>query len=442
MRAGLLRDAFIAGASAALAVAAGVAAPSAVGAQTFPRERAFVYGVTNYDGRLYESTLAPPSVNTVYLLAGRTNVLAPRNTLVYYWPVTNLYQADWDQLNELVDGVLEVSRGGRAVQTLALSDYVVQYDVRSPQDSLRMYVGAEARAKFTEWEARQTTYRSALEAYFTASRRWNEQIAQLRQQQPGGVIPPNLMPPEPAEPEQPSLLSSSPARGFLIELPAGRYDIRVVRADGQTQHDSAKSLVVFDTLSDGTSYSVMPQTRWNLPETSDDGSQVIYAQKGATLYLQPFRAGQFDDLSYARMLNPQDQAARPGRARWVAFDPSPAARMIVRRPGEPPAEQPPTLFYVRQNPGGGLGYEVLAFDPATMDQPSFAGFEVKLTGDDVEVELVDAGGAAVAGSRRRLSALNAELIWAPYALSAIPLAAGAIAVLTRRRAARSIRVKE
>ena len=45
-----------------LAAVLGIAGPIfPAGAQSFPRERAFVYGVTNYDGRLYESALAPPA---------------------------------------------------------------------------------------------------------------------------------------------------------------------------------------------------------------------------------------------------------------------------------------------------------------------------------------------------------------------------------------------
>jgi hypothetical protein len=163
--------------------------------------------VTNYDGRLYESALAPPAVSTIYLLANRTNVLAPRNTLIYFWPITNQYQADWEQLNELVNGQLEVTQADRVVRTIELSEYVVQYDVSSPEDSLRMYLGAEARAKFSEWEAAQAFYSVALQSFYAAQQRWNDQVNRPRQQSP--CRPAGAMPPEPQAPTQPTVLSSS-----------------------------------------------------------------------------------------------------------------------------------------------------------------------------------------------------------------------------------------
>ena len=43
-------------------------------------------------------------------------------------------------MNQLVDGTLEVYQGGRLVTTLALSPYVIQYDVNNPaQDAGNVY---------------------------------------------------------------------------------------------------------------------------------------------------------------------------------------------------------------------------------------------------------------------------------------------------------------
>lgn len=426
-----------------LAAVLGIAGPiSPAGAQSFPRERAFVYGVTNYDGRLYESALAPPAVSTIYLLANRTNVLAPRNTLIYFWPITNQYQADWEQLNELVNGQLEVTQAERVVRTIELSEYVVQYDVSSPEDSLRMYLGAEARAKFSEWEAAQAFYSVALQSFYAAQQRWNDQVNRLRQQSPGGVAPAGAMPPEPQAPTQPTVLSSNPARGFLITLPVGQYGIRLRRADGALQPDSAKTLVMFDKQRDGISYSVVPQARWNAPETSADDSQIVYALRGSTIYLQAFRAGEFDASQYARMLNPQELAPAGPRNRWVPFEPARGVRMVLRRAGAPPKELASQDFYVRQLPGSGLGYEVQLLDPGTGERPSFTGFEIQVSDDDVEVELVDAAGSAIPGSQRRVVALNTSQVWVPYGLSLAPLAIGMIVVAQRRRAVRRVKVAE
>jgi hypothetical protein len=236
------------------------------------------------------------------------------------------------------------------------------------------------------------------------------------------------------------VLSSNPARGFVIALPVGQYGIRVRRADGSLQPDSSKTLVVFDKQRDGISYSVMPQTRWNSPETSADESQVVYALRGSTLYLQAFRAGEYDAFQYSRMLNPQDQSAGRSQNRWVPFEPARAGRAIVRRAGAQATELVNQDFYVRQMPGSGLGYEVQLLDPKSGERPSFTGFEIQVSDDDIEVELVDAAGAAITGSRRRIAALNTGLVWAPYGLSLLPFAIGIIILALRRRATRRVRV--
>ena len=412
--------------------------PIRSGAQAFPRERAFVYGVTNYDGRLYESTLAPPSVDTVYLLADRTNVLSPRNTLAYFWPITNRYQADWELMNELVTGTLQVSVGGRVERSIELSEYVVQYDIASPQDSLALLFGSEARAKFTEWDKAQSEYRTALEAYYAAQLRWNDQVNILRQKSASGIVPPNLMPPEPLEPVRPTVLSSTPAQGFLIALPVGTYDISVIRADGTLQPDSKKTLVMFEKQRDGISYNVVPQTRWIAAESSENDGDVVYALRGSTLYLQPHLSGRYNDLQYGRMLDPQDPAARPDRSRWVAFDAAPSSKMIVTRGAGPASELPSQFYYVRQLPGTGLGYEVVAFDPGVMEQPSFSGHAIQLNEPEIDIYMISDTGAIVAGSRRRIVALNTDMVWMPYAFGIVPAAMGVIVLLARRRATRRV----
>jgi hypothetical protein len=238
------------------------------------------------------------------------------------------------------------------------------------------------------------------------------------------------------------VLSSNPARGFVIALPAGQYGIRVRRADGALQPDSGKTLVMFEKQRDGISYSVMPQTRWNSPEISADESHVAYALRGSTLYLQAFRAAEYDEFQYARMLNPQDQAAGGSRNRWVPFEPARAGRAIVRRAGAPATDLASRDFSVRQMPGSGLGYEVQLLDPKSGERPSFTGFEIQASDEDIEVELVDAAGTAIPGSRRRIVALNTGLVWAPYGLSLLPFAIGLIVVALRRRATQRVRVTE
>jgi hypothetical protein len=406
------------------------------------REQAFVYGLTNYNGSVYDSALVPPSVDTIYLLGGRENVIAPRETLVYFWPITNQYLADWEQLNELVDGSLQISQNGRVVSTLPLSPYVIQYDVNDPENTLALYTGADADARHGEWQATLDAYQKGLVAYYRALGDYDALIAKLSAESPNGIIPQDKLPVRPEPPQRPSVLSTAPAQGFVIDLPSGTYDVQVVRADGTIQPSSNKRLVVFDKQKDGTAYSVVPSTRWNLPEQSDEPDSVIYGAPGTTLYLQAFKAGQYNDYAYSHMLNPQDQASQPDRGKWVSFDPETKPNMRITSGGQVIKEIESQPYLVRQISGGGLGYEVVPFDPATMDNPTFSGYTIPLEveGQDYSVELIDEQGNPLPGSQRQVIAVNQERSLWPYALSALPLVVGVGVIAWRRRSARTIQV--
>jgi hypothetical protein len=84
--------------------------PIAANAQE-DRQKEFVYGIAFYDGYLYGNSMVPPTIDVIYLQANVDNIVAPRNTLIYYWPLTNRYLADWAAMNELVSGELEILDG-------------------------------------------------------------------------------------------------------------------------------------------------------------------------------------------------------------------------------------------------------------------------------------------------------------------------------------------
>ncbi len=424
---------------AALAAAVG---SSPAHAQDPAREQAFVYGISNFNGAKYESALVPPSQDTIYLLSGRENIIAPRETMIYFWPVTNQYLADWEKLNQLVEGTLEVYQNGRLVTTVPLSSYVIQYDVNDPEGTLALYTGAEADARYAAWQQALEDYQDALVAYYQALGEWDKEIIRLRDESPNGVIPPEKVPTKPEQPQRPRVLSTNPAKGFVLDLPDGTYNILVKRADGTVQPDSQKRLVMFNKERDGIAYSVVPSTRWNLPEQSDEPESVIYSMPGITLYLQAFKAGRFNDYAYAHMLNPQDDASQPDRGRWVSFDPTTAPQMQLARGGQVVDTISSQPYLVRQVSGSGLGYEVVPFDPNTMERFTFEGYTIPLTapGEEYTVELVNPDGTPIPGSRRRIIALDQERALLPYTLSALPLVVGAGVLVWRRRQARRIRV--
>src|SRR6185436_20496767 len=95
----------------AIVLSAGLAS-----AQVPEKERRFVYGLNLFDGVEYTTGYVPPSVDAVYVMADHLGVLDPKMTEVYFWPITNDYRADFNSLNEIVDGRLEILQGRKVIQ--------------------------------------------------------------------------------------------------------------------------------------------------------------------------------------------------------------------------------------------------------------------------------------------------------------------------------------
>jgi len=425
------------------AIAIAMSASSRASAQGPERILAFVYGVTNYNGSVYASALVPPSVGTIYLLANKDNVIAPRQTQIYFWPITNQFLADWEKMNELVVGQLEVVQQGRLINTMALSQYVIQYDVNDPMGTLGLFTGERAKAKHEVWQKAQDQYRASLAGYSEMLRMWDEQINKLRAESSTGTVPPEKLPKRPEAPPRPTLLSTNPAQGFVISLAAGTYDIQVKRLDGSIQPNSHKRLIVFEPEREGIAYSAVPQQRWTVPEQADEPDGVVYALPGTTLYLQAFRSKRFNAHDYVHMLDPQDQSVWSDRGKWVSFEPATQPPMQVDDGNGSVSARASQPYFVRQLPGGGLGYEVVPFDPNTMEQPTFAGYTLDLNADaDYAVSLTGVNGVPIPGSQRRVRTLRTDRTLWLYVVSAMPLALGLVVFFARRRRARAIKIEE
>ncbi|MEJ2759327.1 MAG: hypothetical protein P8046_12675, partial [Anaerolineales bacterium] len=114
----------------------------------------FVYGTNHYNGAVYNSTFVPPSVDTLYLIADNTSMLASRFTQVYYWPLTNELKENWYTANIVVYGVLEVLQNNNIIQTIDMTNYVIQYDAVDQINTLQLYLGKEAVAARQNFEDR------------------------------------------------------------------------------------------------------------------------------------------------------------------------------------------------------------------------------------------------------------------------------------------------
>lgn len=401
-------------------------------AQAPERREAFVWATTVFAGVQYESTFTPPESETLYLLADASHVLAPRSTLVYDWPITNRLLADWLARNELVEGTLVLRERAGGEKRLAITDYVIQFDGDAPAESLALYAGDEAVDRYAAFDQARAAYAQALHAQFRLEQAYQAALTAAAQAATKGEkLPIPDGPPPPLPPF--TRYSTDVKQAFVLNLPVGEYTLWLEGADGKEEPTSRKRLVVFAPRRYGVGYSVMPASKWTVPEQSDDPGNAIYALPDTTFYLQPFTEFEVNELAYGRMIDAQAVGVRADRYVWAHTTAYPSVAMQVIQEGQVItgiANQP---YFVRQLPGASLGYRIEEFDPTTEKSPSFYGYAIGVeAGQNVRIQLVDGNGQPVPGSSRAVRPIRSADRRAVYAFSLLPLLIGS-AVLLRRR---------
>lgn len=401
----------------------------------------FVYGTNHFDGAAYNSTFVPPSVDTMYLIADNTSMLASRYTNVYYWPLTNELKPDWDEANVVVQGQLEILKNGSLFESIEMTNYVIQYDAYDRIDTLQLYLGEDAVAARQNFEYLQDQYREDLYTYYEKMDAYRQVFQTALAELQAGNITEDEMP-EPPEPQKDlSLFSSNLLVGFPINLPEGTYTLQLRLPNGSIQRDSQKKLVVFSSIQEGIGYNVITEERWTAPEESKEANEVIYGLAGTRLYLEPFYQIEFNELYYTRMNNPQDKQARQDRNVWVPFDFASETKLkidIGNRSELLTIED----YFVRQLVGNTLGYEILSHDPTSDRSVSFSGFQIDVDVSEIHIQLLDEVGNPLPYSQRELRILNVNRsIWI-YVLSSLPLLAGALFVLLRRNSVNTKNISE
>lgn len=400
----------------------------------------FVYGTNHYNGATFSSTLIPSNVNTVYLLAENTSIVAGRFTDIYYWPITNEFKADWDKYNIIVEGSIEILKNGKLIQSVDLTEYVIQYDANNQIDTTVLYLGEDAIAARSNYEKAQKQYRDDLYAYYQVLNEYTVRFQEALGKLQAGLITEDQLPEQPIPLPDFSLFSTDLLFGFPINLAVGDYDICLRLPDGSIQADSCKQLVVYKALADGIGYEISGEERWNLPENSLSDTETIYGLKGGSYFIKPVHQKLYNEQFYIRMNNPQNKTARADREIWVPF--RSAENVTLRLVGQTLTQDISLQqYYVNQILGSKLGFNILPFDPETMTSPTFTGFKLILSDSLVyKLSLVDHQGQLLPGSEREIRIVNTNRTWLIYLMSILPLFLGIIIVFWRRRSVRDIKV--
>ena len=148
--------------------------PGRVWADMPKYEEQFVYQLRLFDGNGYPETFIPRNEDTIYLLADINNVVSPRMTLVYFWPLTGKFVAAFKRApaamelhNPFIGGLLEhtlgVARAAVAllplypklnadlVLTAAITEIKVDGESRPEALVPDSYAGAPTIAHWCSW---------------------------------------------------------------------------------------------------------------------------------------------------------------------------------------------------------------------------------------------------------------------------------------------------
>ncbi len=404
-------------------------------AQGEDREEAFVYGINALLPGEVIGTFAPPIVETIYLLAEHPNVLSPRRTLVYFWAITNEYRAAWSEMNELVEGTLEIVRDGAVVATVEQVPYTIHFASDGGTPLPELYVGQEALEAQDRFEKEQAAFQQASLAYRNAREAWLELVREAQAKGQG----PEALPPPPEPPQPLTIYSTGLNKGYPIQLEEGSYRVRVREPDGAIVPGSERGLVVFAPRRTAVGYKVIPEARWTFPEELSDLSDAILGQAGSVLYLQPQVIREYPTLAYERLQNPQYPGDASGSEwQWVGGEILEDAVLEVVH-GEQVVDQIPLqAYFVRQTPGRELGYEIIPYDPATPDltpRMDFVGYRLALLEElpQYEVQLRSAEGALLEGSARKVRVVPTIELPRLLLFPLIPIAAGTSLLWWRRR---------
>lgn len=409
------------------------------------KEKQLVYSLSPWtatEKEPYGGTFVPKSEKVFYLLADHDSLVNPVRTEVYYWPITKEYMADWFGYREDVPGKLEILQNGKVIKTLEKVKYAYKYGGDDWTAPATLLVGDAAVQEFDAYNKATDEYYKAVTKYYEDYDAWNQYMEKLikRVQETGVPAKPEEIPEAPQQPEAPKIYVTEPTEAFLVNLPAGEYEVRTVDAEGNVVPESEKKLVVVAPRRTGIGYIIVPESEWTQPFTSDDTTQLLYASGSRTLYLGVFDELEYNRYAYTRLTQVHVPLAGMGTEtawQWVQTKELTDVKLQLVKDGEVIQELVRQPFYVKQTAGYALGYQIVPFDendPAMQgQQPTLWGFRVVIPeGEGYQIRVVDGQGNVLASSVRDIRSVGKQGPWALYAISLFPLAVGAISFGLRR----------
>lgn len=409
------------------------------------KEIQLVYSINPWDGhQTGDGTFAMKKVDTLFVIADEISLLNARETEVYYWPITREYMADWFGMNEPVEGQLRIRQGNNVVATLEPETYSDYFPDGSSGEK-QLLLGDEAIIAYEEYNRAMDEFFKAQTANFELQLEHSRAVEEILKHvnETGEYVAEDEVPKAPRDPVAPSMFVYPPRTAFVINLPAGRYQIEMIDEAGQVIENSVKNLVVFEARRDSLSYMVRSEHMWTRPFRTNDPSEVLYLEGRRIFYLEPFEAEEYNQYQYLKSQILQQPLYGEGvKSSWMwvqTAEADPDLTLQILRDGEVVQEIKRKPYYVRQTAGHALGYNIVEFnqdDPIMQSAaPTFEGYRIELEAvrGGYTMQMLDANGNVIPSSVREIRSINNDAQWALYGVPLIPFVLGLIVYLRRRR---------
>lgn len=401
--------------------------------QVSAQEPQLVYDVWVHSGQRYNNVFYPQSEDTIYMMGNIDNVIAPKLTEVYYWPLTSEFKADWTALDENLVGVIEVKQGKETVELLERTPYALVYSNITPK---YVVFGDQADESYQQYQAESKRLAADIDAYYEAiieyQLEYEKYIDEIKKGNTDAVRP------EPPMDDTPILKQyvSKPAPGYRLNLPVGEYYIQLLTTDGNVVEGSQKMLHVFSPRQEAVGYKAFITERWSKPETGASPEDVFYIQPGKSLFLQPYYTQEYNRFDYTKLLSPQQRTVGENAWFWVLTDEVYDVELQLTQKDKLVETVEINQYDVEQISGSKFGYEIVPFvkNPTMEREPTFSAFLVTppIEGDIYLAQMLDSGGQVLEGSDREIRIIRHTNVSILYWIAMIPIFGGAVAFGWRR----------
>lgn len=405
----------------------------------------FVYGVNLYQGKGFSGTFSPRIEKDISIVANQGNIISPKVSLVYWWPITSEYMADWETMNQSVGGSLQILKDDKVIKTLKKRDVGFYYPNGPYDDECTLLLDKKAKDEFTDFNKTIDRYYEARAKYYQDQQAYEEAITQLLEDRQAGKTV-GKIPKMPKEPQPPSFYVSEPYQAFVVNLPVGSYKMRLVDSEEKTVKDSEKNLRVITPRRKGIGYDLYSESKWPEGLKADQPSNTIYFVGKKVLFFNPFKSEeltQYDFLKITKLHMPSSNNGAKDAWSWIYGDPIRNARIQLLENGKVIQSAIDQPWYVEQSGVDTARRNIVLFDMKNLseqNQPTFRAHRLTVNGQkELSIRLVDSKGKVIPGSVRELRAVRRGDPKSLLYVSFIPLLVGISMLVIRKLSTRSAR---